>query len=54
LKQNFLKWKAANKCRLLSIIINSAPGILSAVSDEVYMVNAFTLDCAATKAAFSI
>lgn len=54
LRQSFTKWKKANKVRLLSILIGSQPGVLETLSDEVYRVNALTLDCDATKAAFSI
>lgn len=54
LKASFKKWKEANKVRLLSIIIQSSPGILATISDEVYNVNSLSLDSDATHAAFSI
>lgn len=54
LSASFLKWKQASKVRLLSIIIQSAPGVLADLSDEVYEVNALSLDSEATHAAFSI
>lgn len=54
LKTSFKKWKEANKVRLLSIIIQSSPGILASISDEVYNVQSLSLDSDATHAAFSI
>lgn len=39
MRERFLRWKAAEKVRMLSLIINGEPGDLAAVSDEVFRVS---------------
>jgi uncharacterized protein with von Willebrand factor type A (vWA) domain len=39
---NFLSWKASVKARLISLVLNTAPGHLTLISDEVHLIN--TLD----------
>jgi uncharacterized protein with von Willebrand factor type A (vWA) domain len=43
LQQQFVAWKKAVRARLITLVIRSQPGDLSAISDEVYTVPALSV-----------
>jgi uncharacterized protein with von Willebrand factor type A (vWA) domain len=52
--RKFLKWKAEVKARLITLVIQSQPGDLTGVSDEVHLVPTLTADDAAVERVLSI
>lgn len=43
-RQSFLTWKAAEKVKLYSLVLNSSAGDLAGVSDKVYLLDALSLE----------
>lgn len=50
----FLKWKELEKVRLISIVLESQPGDLSKVSNEVHCIPALSVDCEAALSCMSV
>jgi len=44
MKETFLAWKKAEKVRCISLVLNSPPGDLAAVSDEVHLCSSLAAD----------
>jgi uncharacterized protein with von Willebrand factor type A (vWA) domain len=53
-KDNFLRWKAQVKARMISLIINGRAGDLLAVSDEVHEVRSLAVDESAIERVLSL
>jgi uncharacterized protein with von Willebrand factor type A (vWA) domain len=44
LKQEFISWKQSVQARLITLVIDSAPGDLAAISDELHMVGSLSVE----------
>jgi uncharacterized protein with von Willebrand factor type A (vWA) domain len=53
-RDTFLAWKAAARARLVTLVIDSSPGDLAAISDEVHAVRSLTPDSDAVGRALSL
>ncbi|MGC4051932.1 MAG: hypothetical protein QM757_21530 [Paludibaculum sp.] len=54
MRASFLGWKAAVKARLTTLVIDSPPGDLAAISDEVHLVRSLTPDADAVGRVLSL
>jgi uncharacterized protein with von Willebrand factor type A (vWA) domain len=54
MRDAFLKWKADNKVKAISLVINHEPGDLAAVSDQVFQVSSLEVDEEGIQTALSI
>lgn len=52
--RKFAKWKAESKARLITLVIQSEPGDLIGISDEVHLVPSLLTDHAAVERVLSI